>query len=409
MKKHILYLTQYYITENQSGGQRHFHNVNALVEAGYKVTVITCYVDYIKREVPKEYEGKKVVKEEVNENLTVYKTYAYPGYGKDVFSRLRNMCSYSYNAYLVGLGIKDIDLIISSSPPLPLGLTAYSLSFIKHKKFIFEVRDLWPDTPVQMKTLNNKFLINIAKFIEKLSYKNAQAIIGLTQGICQGIIDKNIPEEKVNFIPNGADIDIFLDIDDNKPLSLVRQSPEEFIITYAGVHSSYPDLQNLLNAASLLRGYANIKVVLVGDGDNKPELIRMKDEMNLNNVHFFGMQPKKDIPKILSSSNACLISYQNLELWRGAFPNKTFDYMASKRPIISSVLEGEITDLIKKADCGICVEPSNPYKLKEAILWMYKNQDKLLQMGNNGRKYVEEHYNRNNIIKNYLSLVAKNI
>lgn len=407
MKKHILYLTQYYITENQSGGQRHFHNVNALVEAGYRVTVITCFVDYIKREVPKEYEGKKVVKEEVNENLTVYKTYAYPGYGKDVLSRLRNMCSYSYNAYNVAFKIKDIDLIIASSPPLPLGLSAYCLSCIKNKRFIFEVRDLWPDTPVQMKTLNNKYLIYIAKIIEKLSYSKSCAIIGLTQGICKGIIDKGTPVDKVHFIPNGADINIYLDIDDTKPLSLVRNNSEEFIITYAGVHSSYPDLQNFLNVANLLKDYPDIKIVLVGDGDNKPELVRMKEELNLNNVHLFGMQPKKDIPKILASSNACLISYQDLELWRGAFPNKTFDYMASKRPIIASVLEGEITDLITKADCGLCVKPSNPEKLKEAILWMYNNQDKLSQLGNNGRKYVEEHYNRNNIIKNYLALVEK--
>lgn len=407
MNKHVLYLTQYYLTDKEGGGQRHFHHVNALVNAGYKVSVITSYVDYISRKIPEEYLGKKVVKENVNENLTIYRTYAYPGYGKDAFSRIRNMTSYSYQAYQVAKNLKNLNLIITSSPPLTLGVTAYFLSMLKRIKFIFEVRDLWPDTPVMMGTLNNKYLINTAKIIESLSYKKASAIIALTQGMRERIINKNISPDKVYFVANGADIGIYKNIDNKKPLSMIRESEDEFIITYAGVHSSYPDLQNFLNAGKLLKENKNIKLVLVGDGDNKPELDKMKEEMNLNNVHLYGRQPKQEIPKILASTDVCLVSYQDLEFWRHAFPNKTFDYMASSRPIIASVLDGEITDLIKKANCGVCINPSKPELLAEAILNLYNDRSNIDKMGLNGRKYVEENYNRSILIKKYLEIIKQ--
>lgn len=405
MKKHILYLTQWYLKKDEAGAQRHYYNVNALIEAGYKVTVISSYVDYMNRKIPPEYIGKKFVKEVINENLNIYKIYAFPGYGKDVFSRILNMSSYAFNAFWVGILQSKTNLIIATSPPITLGLTAFFLSVFKNTPFIFEVRDLWPDSPIKMGTLKNKYLIAITRAIEFIGYKFSKAIIGLSKGICEGIKQKGINAEKVSFIPNGVDLEIYEIINQNE--TIIRESNDEFIAVYTGVHSTYPNLQSVLRAAEYLKDYPSIKIVLVGEGDNKPELLRMKEEMKLDNVRMFGTQSKSKIPKILEESDVCLIPYQNLEFWSGVIPNKLFDYMGASKPIITAVVKGEITDIVQDAECGICISPENPKQLAETIVWCYNNRDSISQMGKKGRNYVEEHFDRSKLTKKYVDLINR--
>ncbi|MDD3012594.1 MAG: glycosyltransferase family 4 protein [Candidatus Gastranaerophilales bacterium] len=404
-QKHILYLAQFYLSENQSGNLRHYYHVQALLKAGFKVSVVSCYLDYMTRDISPEYQGKKVVKELIGENLTIYKTYAYPNYGKSVASRIKNMASYSWNAFLVSLGIKDVDLVIASSTPLLIGLTAFGLKFLKGKKFIFEVRDLWPDTPILMGTLRNKPLIAICKLIEMLSYRNACAIIGLTRGICKGIAEKDIPKNKIFFVPNAADLEIFSQIDQNRTMGIIRESEDEFIITFAGALSLYPNLQNFVKTAKFLKEYKNIKLAIVGEGESRPLLENIKQQFLLDNVVLYGSKPRQDIPNILASSDVCHISLGEGKLFEMFLPIKAFDYMAASRPIIGAIPKSEISEIIKKAECGICVKPNDPESLAQAILEMYKNKDKLVKMGINARKYAEEHFDRAQITNNYIEII----
>jgi glycosyltransferase involved in cell wall biosynthesis len=132
----------------------------------------------------------------------------------------------------------------------------------------------------------------------------------------------------------------------------------------------------------------------------------MKSEYGLDNVSFFPMQPKKEMPRIVSSMDATIVPLKKLELFKGALPSKMFEALSSELPIILSV-EGEAERLIKSADAGICVEPENHTEMKEAVLKLYSDKNLRKSLGENGREYAVENYSRYNISKKFESLLYK--
>lgn len=394
----ILFLTQYCPPEVGAPQNRIFEMAKHLKSFGNEVTILTAMPNYPKGEIFDGYKGKKLVKEELD-GVSIVRTSIYTSKEKTFVKRLRNYLSFTFSSVFTGAkNVGEQDVVIVESPPLFLGWSGYVIAKKKKAKFIFNVSDLWPESAVKLDMLHNKMLIKMSTRLEEFCYRKAAAVTGQTQGIVDNIVSRGFGKDKVHLITNGIDTDLFKPENRSVELRQEWNIDDKFAICYAGIHGLAQGLQVIINAAEILKEHKDIQFVFVGEGPEKPKLMEMVKEKQLSNVKFIGLQPKKNMPKIVASMDAAIIPLKKLDLFKGALPSKMFETLSSETAIILSA-EGEAEKLIKAAKAGITVEPENPKELADAVLKLYEDKELRKAMGENGRKYVIEHYSRKNITK----------
>lgn len=394
----ILFLTQYCPPEVGAPQNRIFEMAKHLKSFGNEVTILTAMPNYPKGEIFDGYKGKKLVKEELD-GVSIVRTSIYTSKEKTFVKRLRNYLSFTFSSVLTGAkNVGEQDVVIVESPPLFLGWSGYVIAKKKKAKFIFNVSDLWPESAVKLDMLHNKMFIKMSTWLEEFCYRKAAAVTGQTQGIVDNIVSRGFGKDKVHLITNGIDTDLFKPENRSAELRQEWNIDDKFAICYAGIHGLAQGLEVIINAAEMLKEHKDIQFVFVGEGPEKPKLMEMVKEKELNNVKFIGLQPKKNMPKIVASMDAAIIPLKKLDLFKGALPSKMFETLSSETAIILSA-EGEAEKLIKAAKAGITVEPENPKELADAVLKLYEDKELRKSMGENGRKYVIEHYSRKNITK----------
>lgn len=395
----ILYVSQYFVGADQPGGQRHRQHCLALARAGHDVTVVTSYVQHKERTIPERYRGKRMVREQ-EDGLTVWRTYSTPGYGRDLRSRLASYTSFALWGSLASMRAGRHDVVIASSPPLPAAAAAAALARARRAKFVLEVRDLWPDSAVEMGLVTDPRIIGLARRMEHFSYRSASAIVALTEGIRDGVIAQGVSPSRIALVTNGIELDAAAGGAAEVPVPA-----DAFVAMYVGAHGTYSSLGTVLDAADRLRGRPDIRFVLVGGGDQKPALVEEAARRGLDTVAFVDPVPKRDVPSWLARADACLLPYQDRELFAGALPNKTFDYMGAGRPIVAAVRPGEVSRLLETAGCGVTVPPEDGAALAAAVARLADDRADARRMGDAGAAYVRAHYDRAALARRFVQVV----
>ncbi len=403
----ILFLTQYCPPEVGAPQNRIFEFAKQLKSFGHEVTILTAMPNYPKGEIFEDYKGKKVVIEEL-EGIHIVRTRIYATKDKAFVKRLRNYLSFTFSSLFIGPKyIDDQDVVITESPPLFLGWSGYRIAKKKKAKFIFNVSDLWPESAIKLGVLNSKLFIKMSTWLEEFCYRKADAITCQTQGIVDNIVKRGFNNEKVHLITNGVDTEFFKIENRDEEFRKENEIDGKFAICYAGILGLAQGLEVVLEAAEILKDEKEIQFLLIGDGAEKEKLIAIKNEKRLDNVTFLPVQPKSNMPKIISSMDATIIPLKKLDIFRGALPSKMFEALSSELPIILAV-EGEAEKLINDAGAGIVVEPENSEKIAEAVLMLYNNKELREKMGKSGRSYVVKNYSRDMVAKK-LEHVLKNV
>ena len=390
----ILILTQYFPPEVGAPQNRLFELAVRLQKKGADITALTAMPNYPQMEIHQKYKNLKYICEEMD-GLVIHRSSIYVSKNRSILSRLRNYFSFVFSSYRVGKNkLGTFDIILCESPPLFLGITAVRLARKKKAKLIFNVSDLWPESAEKLGIVKNKFLLGISYRLEKWIYKNSFLITGQTQGIVKSISSR-FPSKKTYWLPNGVDIDYF---DPSKINSSWRTenkfNENNFILFYAGIIGHAYNFDIVLNAANNLSGNENIKFVIIGNGPNKLKLIEQINKLNHKNIFFYDSVPKSELPHIINSIDALVIPLRKTDLSEGTIPSKIFENLAIKKPILLGV-EGEAKELfIDEGKCGLAFEPENAEDLTKKILMLYNDRNLLHQMGENGRKYVSEKFNR---------------
>lgn len=393
-------MSQYFVRGDQPGGVRHWHHTLALAARGHDVHVVTSYVQHKEREVPEEYRGRKMVRRS-EEGMTVWRTYATPGYGRDLRSRLANYLSFAFWAFLAGMRAPRASVVVASSPSLPAAAGAAIVALLKRSAFVLEVRDLWPGSAVAMGLVRQGSpMYRVARALEWFCYRRARHIIALTDGIRDGVIAAGVPAERVTLITNGVDL-----ADGPVAGADVPVPSDTFVAMYVGAHGTYSSLGTVLEAADLMRDEASVRFVLVGGGDQKPALVADAKRRNLSNVVFVDPVPKHAVPSWLARADVCLLPYQDRELFAGALPNKTFDYMGAGKPIVAAVPPGELSRLVETAECGIAIPPENPTAMADAIRRLAADGALATRLGAAGAGFVCTHYDRAVLAERFVSIV----
>ena len=305
------------------------------------------------------------------------------------------------SSFWLGMGVKDVDLVWGTSPPIFQGLTAWALARLKRAKFLFEVRDLWPLFAVAAGVLTNPVFIRMTEWLERFLYHHADRVMVNSPGFREHVEARGA--KRVDLIPNGSDPSMFDPDDEGKAFRQSHQLDDKFVALYAGAHGMSNDLGVVLEAAKQLND-TNIQIVLLGDGKEKPNLQARADEMGLTNVTFASSLPKSQMPGALAAADVCIAILKPLEEYKTTYPNKVFDYMAAGRPVVLAI-DGVIREVVEAADCGIFAMPGDSSALADAIRKLAEDKEKAHEMGLRGRAYMEEHFSRVAIGEKLLTLL----
>ncbi len=301
----ILLIHQYYKDEDVTGGARFNEMTRVWKEKGHNITVISG--NLISSGKKEEYKGKFVTRKEIN-GIEIWKCHVSESYNVNFLGRLWAYFSFVFSGTYAGLfKVKgNFDVIVVTSPPLFVGITAYIMYLFKRVPLVFEVRDLWPESAIDTGVLKNKSIIKFAYWFEKFIYKKATKINVLTPAFFKILRDeKKVPENKLMMIPNAADFAISEEIlisTDRKKLREEKGWDDKFVITYVGAHGVANGLTQILETAKMLRD-TNVLFVLVGTGMEKMKLKKLVEEDNIGNVLFFDPVPKKEIFKFIIASS----------------------------------------------------------------------------------------------------------
>lgn len=289
----------------------------------------------------------------------------------------------------------NYDLLFATSTPLTVGLPGIAASILRRKPFVFEVRDLWPELPREMGVVTNPVVLKAMDVLEWSSYHAATRCIGLSPGIVSGITRRGINAGKVTMIPNGCDLDLFHP-EIGESIRPEGVAPEDFMAVFSGSHGIANGLDAVLAAAAELkrRGRTDIKLVMVGNGQLKPSLMKKAEAQGLDNCIFLAPISKKKLTSLQRGADAGLMILANVPaFYYGTSPNKFFDYISTGLPVLNNY-PGWLAELIQQNHCGVAVPPENPQAFADALEYLKDHPAVRTEMGKNARILAEREFSR---------------
>jgi glycosyltransferase involved in cell wall biosynthesis len=398
---HVLLIHQAFVSLDEPGGTRHHELARYLASQGHRVTIIASPISYLTGRSRWE----KIPWSDTQpdgERISIIRTYTYPALHRSFAYRLVSFFSFMVSSFLVGLGVKDIDLVWGTSPPIFQGLTAWAISRINRVPLLFEVRDLWPAFAVAVGVLRSPVLIRLSEWLESFLYRHANLVMVNSPGFIQHVEHRGA--QKVELVPNGTDTTMFNPGVNGSNFRKVHLLNSRFIALYAGAHGLSNDLGVVLDAARELLSDKRIVIILLGDGKDKPDLQQQAIQQGLDNVLFLPPAPKIEMPSAIAAADVCIAILKPLEMYKTTYPNKVFDYMSSGKPVILAI-DGVIREVIEQAEAGIAVPPGDPHALSQAILYLSHHPEIAQTMGEKAHQYIEDHFDRNLIAAQLMNIM----
>lgn len=397
---HILLIHQAFVALDEPGGTRHHELARYLAARGHHVTVIASTVSYLTGKA----EAAEAVSQEVEGGgtVTVLRARTYSALHRSFVHRVFSFFSFMASSFLLGLKVRQVDLVWGTSPPIFQGVTAWLLSSLKRAPFLFEVRDLWPAFAIQVGVLRNPLLIRLSLWLERFLYRRAGRVMVNSPGFIEHVRQRGAT--RVELVPNGVDVKMFDPFASGIAFRQEHSLEGRFVALYAGAHGLSNDLGVLLEAAQRLADRPEISIVLLGDGKEKPALMAQAAGLGLTNLHFLPPVPKFSMAQALAASDACIAILKPIPLYATVYPNKVFDYMAAGRPVILAI-DGVIRQVVEQAQGGLFVPPGDPDALAQAILRLADDPSQAREMGRNARRYVEAHFDRAALARHLAEIV----
>lgn len=373
-------------------------------DAWDEVTVLTGMPNHPTGVVPPEYQ-REWLREESTDGYRVVRTWLYATPNEGFVKKTLSHLSFMLTSVLLGLPkIGRPDVVVVSSPTFFSILSAWLIARLKRACFVVEVRDLWPAIFVELGVLKNRWIIKALEEVELALYRAADAVVVVSEGFRAHITDRGILPSKVHTIRNGVDLSRFtpeLSMDPS-----VREwlgaTTDEVLVLYIGAHGISHGLPAIAEAASLLEDRP-VRFAFVGEGAAKQDLGERVRALGLDNVTMRPGVPREDVPGILAAADICLVPLKDVPLFQTFIPSKIFEYLGSGKAVVGAV-RGEPAEILREAG-AVVVEPEAVDDLAKSITELADDPERRGQMGEKGRRYVEEHFDRRELAERYRSIL----
>lgn len=407
----ILYVSQYYPPEMGAPAARVSELARHWVEAGNEVTVLTGFPNHPTGVLHPDYRRRlrSLIWHEHENGVHVVRTWLLPLPNRRAHERSLNYTSFCLSSALSGTFLPPPDIVVATSPQLLVGLAGRWIASVHHVPFVFEVRDLWPESLTAVgvgseRSFMNRTLGGIADSL----YARADRIVVVTAASRQHLIaHRGVSPDKICVIEHGVETALF---SPNLPDEALKQRlgiQNRFVVGYIGTIGMAHRLETVVEAAAALGSLApEVVFLLVGEGAEKEKIRALIASKKASNVVVLEQQPRQQIPGLINACDACMVMLRKSEVFQTVLPTKMLEFMSCAKPVLLGV-EGQAREVLEKAKAGIFVEPENPSALVQAIFDLRNNIQLRHSLGSNGREYVLAHYSRRDSATAYLSELEK--
>lgn len=399
----ILFLTDNFPPEFNAPASRTYEHCKEWVKQGTEVTVITCFPNFPKGEVFGGYKNKwRDV--EIKDGIRIIRVWSYITPNTGTFRRTLDFLSFAFTAFLSGLWVKT-DLIIATSPQFFTAVSGCLLGLFKGKKWVMEVRDLWPESIKAVEAVNNNWIISVLEKLELFLYKNAYRIIVVTDSFRKILIERNINPNKICVIKNGVDISLYKPEEKSSELLQKLELNGKFIVGYVGTHGLAHSLGFIIQSISKVQNNA-IHFIFIGDGAEKNNIMDLAKELGLTNVTFLNPVQKSEIKKYLSVLDVALVPLKRSPTFESVIPSKVFEAVAMNIPILLGV-DGEARNMVESYQAGVYFEPENEKDFLSKLKLIHEVMNKDRMSFNEGCQKMAFDFDRRNLAKKMLDIIIQ--
>jgi glycosyltransferase involved in cell wall biosynthesis len=388
----ILYIHQYFKTPEEGGAIRSYYLAKGMADAGHHVDLLTGY-------------DGAIYKKEFIDGIHVHYLPATYHQSFSFFQRIKAFLKFVVLAILKASELEKIDASYISSTPLSTGLIALYLKWKYKIPYYFEVRDLWPEAPIQMKVIRNRWLKHQLYAFEKRIYRNAKAVIALSPASRQHI-SRIVPHHPVMLIPNMSDCNFFRKAEKNSYHELQFDVMDKFVVSYFGAVGKVNHLEFLLDAAEACKKHMLLDVIflIAGSGSELASIQEQAKDRKLDNVRFVPYHNKYGLLSLLNITDAAYISFADLPVLKNCSPNKLFDALAAGKLCITNI-SGWLQDLLEENQCGFYTNPYQPDDFVKSIAPFVNDRNLLDDYQNNARQLAEREFSRQQQVEKLLKLI----
>jgi len=402
---HILFLTDNFPPETNAPASRTYEHTKRWVAAGHQVTVVTGAPNFPSGKIHAGYRNRLWARETMD-GIDVVRVWTYITANEGFLKRTLDYVSFMVSAILASPFLPRPDVIVATSPQFFTPCAAWVVSLLRRRPFVFELRDLWPDSIVAVGGMRETRVIGWLRKLEYFLYRRAARIVSVTQSFKRVLTANGVDADKIAVVPNGVELDTYLP--GPKPEDLARRLGVEgkFVAAYVGTVGMAHGLGTLLAAAERLRVRKDIRFVIVGTGAEKEKLAGEAASRKLDNLLFAGPVSKAEVRNYWRFCDVALVLLRDRPLFSHVIPSKMFEAMATGRAIILGV-RGESKSILEEARAGVAIPPEDTDALAQAVVEMADHPDKCRGMGASGRRFVETHNDRDVLARDMLGVLEQ--
>jgi glycosyltransferase involved in cell wall biosynthesis len=391
---HILFFTDNFPPEVNAPASRTFEHCREWVKAGHHVTVITGAPNFPRGKLFAGYKNR-LWQQETMAGIRVIRVWTYIAANKGFFRRTLDYLSYMVSGFMASIFIYRVDIIVGTSPQFFTVCAAYACSIFKRVPWVFELRDIWPESIRVVGAINSSMMLDLLEKLELFLYSKANAIISVTHNFRTSLIQRGLDGQKIYVITNGVDIKRFISREKDDSLIEIYGLQDKFIVGYIGTLGLAHALDTILDAARTLKTAqdgSRFRFIFLGDGANKIHLQKRAEEEELDNVMFIDSVEKSEVVRYWSILDASIIHLKKDELFKSVIPSKLFECMSMAIPVLHGV-QGESARIVEREDVGLLFEPESHESLIE-VLRRLANEPLLLKRLKANGPIAAQHYDR---------------
>ena len=402
---HILFLTDNFPPEVNAPASRTFEHCREWVARGAKVTIITCAPNFPKGKVFNGYKNR-LWQSEVMDGIRVIRVWTYITANEGFATRVLDYVSFMLTGAAAALFVRKVDVVVGTSPQFFTACSAWAVGWLKRVPWVFELRDIWPDSIKAVGAMQDSLAIRVLERIELFLYRHASRIVAVTHAFKDTLIRRGIDGSKIDVITNGVDLSNFSPLPKDAGLGAELGFNGCFVAGYIGTHGLAHGLETLLDAAQTLQqmqGAENIRILFLGDGAKKAELVESAKTRGLRNVVFVASVPKDQVPRYWSLLDVSIIHLRKTDLFTSVIPSKLFECMGMGIPVLHGVA-GESAAIVQTEQVGKVFESDNAQQLVDALLRLRADETRFKSYQANGLAAAKR-YDRKQLATNMLKIL----